>query len=382
MKALQLIFSSPRYFSPALLFATLNVVFGTWAIYIPRIKENIGISEGELGFAVFFIALGTLCTVGFVPKLVNRFGVGRLMVFAVMGYCISFIGPFAVNTYVLLCASLFVVGMFSGLMDVTMNTLVTEIEKEDGVHFMSVSHGFFSLGGMIGGGLGIFLIPILPSAFTHIITIVALMILINLFFIKNYRNIVAAPQVRETSFKLKSLRPLIGLGVIGILIMGAEGAIVDWSALYLEKVTLAAATLVGLGYTIFNGTMAFGRFFGDAVSARYGSRAIMLAGIAISSIGFGLILTTITWIAILGFALVGLGFSVVVPELFRYSGKLDGIASAEGVSFIAGTGFAGMLLGPVFLGFLAETFSLKSSFIALLCFSILAGIIASSLKRK
>ncbi len=382
MKALQLIFSSPRYFSPALLFATLNVVFGTWAIYIPRIKENIGISEGELGFAVFFIALGTLCTVGFVPKLVNRFGVGNLMVFAVMGYCISFIGPFAVNTYVLLCSSLFVVGVFSGLMDVTMNTLVTEIEKKDRVHFMSVSHGFFSLGGMIGGGLGIFMVPFMPNALTHLLIIVVLMIFTNLFFVKNYKNIVAAPQIREASFKLKSLRPLIGLGIIGILIMGAEGAIVDWSALYLEKVTLAATTLLGLGYTIFNATMAFGRFFGDSISASYGSRAIMLAGLVVSSLGFGLILTAITWVAILGFALVGLGFSVVVPELFRYSGKLDGIASAEGVSFIAGTGFAGMLLGPVFLGFLAETFSLKSSFIALLCFSILAGIIAAGLKRK
>ena len=382
MKALKLIASSRRYLSPAIIFATLNIVFGTWAIYIPRITKNLNVSEGELGFAVLFIAVGTLSMLPFIPRLINKYGVGKMTAIGVFAFCISFIGPFAVSGYVGLCVALFCVGACGGMLDVSMNTLVTEIEKKDGVHFMSAAHGFFSLGGMVGAGIGTFLMPVMPNALTHIIIISVIMILVNYLLIKNYIRIIAPVQEQESVFKLKNIRPLIGLGIIGVLIMASEGAIVDWSALYLEKVTLAAASLFGLGYTVFNAAMAFGRFYGDGISAKYGSKVILVTGASLATVGFALILTADIWTAIAGFGLVGLGFSVMVPELLRYSGNLPGVAAAEGVSFISGTGFTGMLLGPVFLGFLAETFSLKSSFIALLCFAVLAGLIALSLKRK
>ena len=382
MKALKLIASSRRYLSPAIIFATLNIVFGTWAIYIPRITKNLNVSEGELGFAVLFIAVGTLSMLPFIPRLINKYGVGKMTAIGVFAFCISFIGPFAVSGYVGLCVALFCVGACGGMLDVSMNTLVTEIEKKDGVHFMSAAHGFFSLGGMVGAGIGTFLMPVMPNALTHIIIISVIMILVNYLLIKNYIRIIAPVQEQESVFKLKNIRPLIGLGIIGVLIMASEGAIVDWSALYLEKVTLAAASLFGLGYTVFNAAMAFGRFYGDGISAKYGSKVILVTGASLATVGFALILTADIWTAIAGFGLVGVGFSVMVPELLRYSGNLPGVAAAEGVSFISGTGFTGMLLGPVFLGFLAETFSLKSSFIALLCFAVLAGLIALSLKRK
>tara|TARA_R110002020_G_scaffold293535_5_gene509119 strand:- start:38270 stop:39292 length:1023 start_codon:yes stop_codon:yes gene_type:complete len=340
------------------------------------------VSEGELGFAVLFIALGTLSMLPFIPRLINKYGVGKMTAVGVFAFCISFIAPFAVSGYVGLCIALFCVGACGGMLDVSMNTLVTEIEKKDGVHFMSAAHGFFSLGGMVGAGIGTFLMPVMPNALTHIIIISVIMIVVNYFLIKNYITIIAPVQEQESVFKLKNIRPLIGLGIIGVLIMASEGAIVDWSALYLEKVTLAAASLFGLGYTIFNAAMAFGRFYGDGISAKYGSKVILVTGASLAAVGFALVLTADIWTAIAGFGLVGLGFSVMVPELLRYSGNLPGVAAAEGVSFISGTGFTGMLLGPVFLGFLAETFSLKSSFIALLCFAVLAGLIALSLKRK
>lgn len=382
MNSLRLVFSNLRYFTPVFLFATLNILYGTWAIYIPKITAKLQLSEGELGFAVFFMALGTLCTIPFVPRFIKNIGLGKAVLFAVIGFCVLLIQPFLASTYMLLCASLFGVGIFSGLLDVTINTLVTEIERRDEVHFMSVSHGFFSLGGMLGAGLGSLLMPYIALPKWHIAGVSALLILINLFLCKHYFSIKAAAHEETSSFKLKNLRPLVGLALIGFLVMAAEGAIVDWSALYMEQVTLASAALAGLGYTIFNGTMAIGRFFGDAISASYGSRRIIIVGSFIAAIGFGIILSGSTIYALLGFGAVGLGLSIVVPELFRYSGNLKGIRAEEGISFIAGTGFVGLLLGPVFLGFLAETFSLKGSFIALLCFTALAGLIAVRLKRN
>ncbi|HCQ77647.1 MAG TPA: MFS transporter, partial [Leeuwenhoekiella sp.] len=325
MNSLRLVFSNLRYFTPVFLFATLNILYGTWAIYIPKITAKLQLSEGELGFAVFFMALGTLCTIPFVPRFIKNIGLGRAVLFAVIGFCVLIIQPFLASTYVLLCASLFGVGIFSGLLDVTINTLVTEIERRDEVHFMSVSHGFFSLGGMLGAGLGSLLMPYIALPKWHIAGVSALLILINLLLCKHYFSIKAAAHEETSSFKLKNLRPLVGLALIGFLVMAAEGAIVDWSALYMEQVTLASAALAGLGYTIFNGTMAIGRFFGDAISASYGSRLIIIVGSFIAAIGFGIILSGSTIYALLGFGAVGLGLSIVVPELFRYSGNLKGI---------------------------------------------------------
>ncbi|MDP5043521.1 MAG: MFS transporter [Leeuwenhoekiella sp.] len=359
----------------------MNIIFGTWAIYIPEITAKLQISEGKLGFAVFFMALGTLATIPFVPRIIKFLELGKAIMVAVSGFCIVFIGPFLAPTYVLLCVSLFAVGIFSGLMDVTINTLVTEIEKRDKVHFMSVSHGFFSLGGMLGAGIGTLLIPYIKLPWYHMAGVIVLMLIINFSMRKNYMHLKAEKEEDETRFKLKNLRPLVGLAIIGFLVMAAEGAIVDWSALYLEKVTFAAITLVGMGYTIFNGMMALGRFFGDSISSKYGSRLIMIAGCFTATLGFSLVLSAETSPALVGFGFVGLGLSLVVPELFRYSGNLKGINAAEGISFIAGTGFVGLLLGPVFLGFLAETFNLKGSFIALSLFTFLAGIVAITLKR-
>ena len=382
MTALRILFSSLRYFAPAFLFATLNILFGTWAIYIPKIIQGLAISEGELGFAVFFMALGTLCTIPFVPRIIKIFKLGRTTILAVLGFCLVFLGPFLAATFVQLCVSLFIVGIFSGLLDVSINTLVTEIEKRDKVHFMSVSHGFFSLGGMLGAGIGSLLLDAVQMPVYHAGVVVIAMLFINVLLCSNYVHIDAVKEEQEGSFKFKNLRPLMGLAVIGFLVMASEGAIVDWSALYLEKVTYASLALAGLGYTIFNGMMALGRFFGDSISARFGSRMILIAGCLTATLGFGLTLTAITSWALLGFGFVGVGLSLVVPELFRYSGNLKGIQAAEGISFIAGTGFVGLLIGPVFLGFLAETFNLKGSFIALMSFTAAAGLLAMSLKRK
>ena len=134
MKAVKLILSRRRYCSPAVLFATLNILFGTWAIYIPRITKRLDVSEGELGFAVLFIALGTLSMLPFIPKLINKYGVGKMSAVGVIAFCLSFVGPFAANSYVVLCATLYIIGACGGMLDVAMNTLITEIEKADEVH--------------------------------------------------------------------------------------------------------------------------------------------------------------------------------------------------------------------------------------------------------
>lgn len=137
-----------------------------------------------------------------------------------------------------------------------------------------------------------------------------------------------------------------------------------------------------MGFLGFQITMTLGRFLGDGISSRIGSVRMVTLGIVLAMAGYGLVLTTNTYLAIFGFALCGLGFSVIVPEMFRIGGRVKGIDSSQGVSFIAGTGYAGFLVAPPILGYLAESASLVLSFIVLLGSALLVLVVTFQLGRK
>lgn len=381
MKSLRLILSNPRYFAPAFVFASLNIWFGTWAIYIPAVKEKLQINKAELGVAIFFLSLGVFTVFPIASKIINRLKVGRATWIGVVMSSIFALFPLLVPNYYLLCASLFLFGASNGFLDISMNTLVTEIEKEDRQNFMSAMHGFFSLGGVIVG-LGSLLVPIIDNPPLHMLLTVLLVFLVNLAFRKRYLHIVAAA-IEKEPFSLKLFKPLLLLGVISFVSMGSEGAIVDWSGLYLKEVTLAPEALIGAGFLAFSSAMTLGRFLGDGISQRIGSIKIVALGALVAIVGYISVLSGNTLLAIIGFALNGLGFSVMVPELFRIGGNVKGVESSQSVAFIAGSGYSGFLIGPVILGFLAEEFTLKTSFWALLgCAAmIFVAIFAMSRKR-
>ncbi|MEM9363822.1 MAG: MFS transporter [Bacteroidota bacterium] len=380
MKSLQLIFSNPRYFAPAWVFASLNILFGTWAIYIPSVKEKLDISKADLGIALFCLSLGVFTIFPLASTIINRLGVGKVTWYGVFSSSVAALFPLLAPNYYVLMASLFVFGATNGLTDIAMNTLVTEIEKEDKQNFMSAAHGFFSLGGVIAG-LGSFLILWINNPFLHMVSIVAIVFLMNLSLKKNYFNITAA-LIEKEAFSLKLFKPLLLLGIIGFVAMGSEGAIVDWSGLYLKEVALAPEVLIGSGFLAFSIAMTLGRFLGDGISEKIGSIKIVTLGASIAILGYILVLTGSIFWAIVGFALNGLGFSVIVPELFRIGGNVKGVDSAQGVSFIAGTGYAGFLLGPVILGFIAEKGGLRYTFFVLLGVAILVLMVSQVLTRK
>ena len=380
MNSLRLILSNPRYFGPAWVFASLNILFGTWAIYIPSVKEKLGIDKADLGIAIFFLSLGVFTIFPIAAKIINKVGVGRATFFGLLFSSISALTPLLAPNYYSLMVSLFLFGACNGFTDIAMNTLVTEVEKEDKQKFMSAAHGFFSLGGVLAG-LGSFLMVTIGNPPLHMLVAVLLVVTVNAIFFRRYYNITAAPVDKEP-FSLKLFKPLLILGIVSFLAMGSEGAIVDWSGLYLKEISLAPETLWGAGFLGFQITMTLGRFLGDAISTRIGSVKMVALGALVAILGYILVLTTTTYVAIAGFALSGLGFSVMVPELFRIGGNVKGIDSSQGVSFIAGLGYTGFLMAPPILGFIAKSSSLVSCFYVLLCCGCLILVATSVLKRK
>jgi MFS family permease len=384
MNSLKLILTNIKYFAVVWVFSSLNFIVGTWVLYIPYVKNKLTLDDAQIGFALFCLALGVLTFLPLVPYLSNKLRLGRLTFFAIVAFAIAFIFPVLMPNYVLLCVSLFIVGIFSGITDIAMNALVSEIEKKDAVNIMSAAHGFFSLGGVLGATLGSVFMPIFHLPAYHMIAVTILIILINIGFVKHYFSISETQYSKEkNSYSFKKIKPLFGIAIIGFVIMGSEGAIEHWSSLYLiEVVKITQQNLAGIGFIVFSVMMTIGRFFGDSISAKIGSIKIILLGCTFAIIGYCGILTGQFIITILGYGVLGLGLSVIIPELFRIAGTAKGIRPSIGISMVSGVGFVGFLLGPVVLGYISHIYHLKISFFILLLLTFLALFIANRQLRK
>lgn len=368
MQSLVLILSRYRYFAPAWVFSSLNILVSTWVLYIPSIRTKLDLNDGQVGIALFCFASGTLAMVPFASKIIKIVGLGKSTFLGIVLFSILFLFPLVANSYFLLCISIFCVGLFACLTDVAMNALVSEIESKDNVHIMSASHGFFSLGGVIGAGIGTLIITYFELPVYHMLFAAVFVVISNIFLMRYYINIEGNKVEREKNkFDVKLLRPLMGLTIIGFLIMGSEGSVEHWSKLYLlDIVQVSTDKIAGYGFVAFSITMTIGRFLGDAISKRFGARNLIIGGCMIAVIGLLGILYAQFIMTLVGFALVGLGFSVVIPELFRLAGKSKGVSPSEGISFVAGFGYVGFLVSPAFLGWLSKQYDLSVSFTAIL----------------
>ena len=380
MSSLGLILSNRRYWAPAYAFMCLNLIYGTWAIYIPTIKETIGINKSELGLAIFAMALGNFFILALAPKINDVLVCGKSTKLGLLALCVFGVGPYLAHSYITLCITLFLVGAAQGFLDVSMNATVSQIEKDDKVTLMAAMHGFFSLGGVVAG-LGTFLIPILNAPVVHSLLIVTLIAIPNYSLSKQYES-VTAPITKGSKKPSNALRPLILLGFISLVAMGSEGAIVDWSGLYLEEIVKVNTAWIGAGFLVFSITMTLGRFLGDGLSTQLGSEKVLILGLLTSIIGYLGVLTADSTFSVIGFAIIGAGLSVLVPELFRMAGKQDQIPSSKAIAIVAGFGYSGFLTGPVILGITAETYGLTTSYYGLTSAALIIGLLAIYLSIK
>ncbi|MFN8208984.1 MAG: MFS transporter [Bacteroidales bacterium] len=376
MVSLRIFLTSRKYFATAFLYACFSLIFSTWVTYIPHISSKLNITEGKIGQAIFFSGLGAFFMIRISRHIAEKVGVGRYTYISLVAYCISFFGMFMAWDYTTLCISLFVFGMAGSNYAISLNSLLATIEKQDGVYIMTGSHGFWSIGGMIGSATGGFMAALLDHPLLHVGLVVFIILAVQTALRSQYVHRVADRPAREEK-STGSKAPLLLIAVIGLVVMVSEGAIADWSALYLKKIIHLNIGYIGFGYSLFSLAMMIGRFTGDTLSQRLGSwRLISLASL-LALVGFGLVLVLHPAFSLIGFFVIGLGFSVIVPEVYRLASRLEGIHTAYGVSFIAATTNIGFLVGPVLLGFIAEMDSLHLSFMVLTGWVSLAFIISS-----
>lgn len=375
MDSVKIFYQNKKYFASAFLFTCFSLIFSTWVTYIPHIAEKLDITEGKIGQAIFFAALGAFFMIRICRLVIDKVGVGRYTYFALISYCICFFGPFLAFDYVSFCASLFIFGMAGSSFAISLNSLTATIEKQDGIFVMSASHGFWSIGGMIGAATGSYIAALVQNPVLHI-SVLVLIILIIETRLKSYYYFRKGEHGLPVKQRSKHFKPLILIALTGLVIMVSEGAIADWSALYLKKIIQLDLKYIGFGYAAFAFAMMIGRFSGDSLSKKLGSWRLISIAIVIGIAGFLLVLIIHPIVSIVGFFVVGLGFSVVVPEVYRLASNVEGIKTADSVSFVAATTNIGFMLGPVFLGYVAELKSLHLSFMVLTAFASVAFFIA------
>jgi MFS family permease len=383
MISIKIFFQQKKYFASAFLYACFSLIFSTWVTYIPYIADKIKITEGRIGQAIFFSALGAFFMIRFCKYIIEKVGVGRYTFIALVIYSISFFGPFLAFNYVTLCVSLFIFGMASSSYAISLNSLIATIEKQDKVYIMSGSHGFWSIGGVIGSATGSFFAALLNNPILHVLVLVVILISMQAYLRSQYSfRIAEHVNTEKHKSNYTTLKPLFIIALVGLIIMVSEGAIADWSALYLKKIIHINLKYLGFGYSAFAFAMMLGRFTGDSLSRKLGSWKLINYSSLLSLLGFILVLIINPIVSIAGFFVVGLGFSVIVPEVYRLASNVKSINTADGVSFIAATTNIGFLVGPVFLGFIAELRSLHLSFIVLSIFVSSAFFVAFIKNRR
>lgn len=382
MKSLRLILTDPFYFAPVWVFASINILVGTWVLYIPHIKTNFQLNDSEVGIALFSLAVGLLISFPFVPFINQKIGVGRSTCIGIILYSLCINIPFWAGSYLVLCLGLGIAGVFVGITDISMNALIAKIENDRKDHIMSTAHGFYSLGGFVGASIGSFLMIYITDPRLHMILIAIILIASNLFLFKYYFTIQETELTKEeTKQSFKSLKPLIGLAIVGFIIMTNEGAIEHWSNLFLVDIIQTSENKAGLGFIAFSLCMTIGRFLGDNISKRIGSIQIILIASFIAVFGYIGVFTTSLTLSIIGFGVIGLGLSVIVPEVYRLAGNFKGVRPSQAIAFVSGVGFAGFLLGPLILGLISDWSNLVWSF-GFLFILILISILITVFKLK
>jgi fucose permease len=347
-------------------FLACGITVGAWASQLPRLKETLGMSDASLSFVVLAFACGSIPVMPLAGALVARWGGARTIAAAsICSAAGTLMLGLAGNFHGLLLAAL-LAGSAIGALDVSMNAHATAVELAFGRPIMSSIHGWFSLGGLVGAGCGGLLteqaVPIVGILGSSGATVLFAGVLGAPFLT------VAAHGRGSAGFAVPR-RPVLVIGLLCLIAFLIEGAVVDWSGVYLRDVSHASLGISAAGFAGFSVSMAVGRFTGDAVVRRLGGPAVMMVSGCLAAAGIGLALTLpYPATATLGFLAAGMGMANVVPLLFSAAGRVPGIPPAAGVAMAATMGYGAFLTGPPLIGFLAEALGLRlAMLVPLLC---------------
>ena len=346
-------FTKPRA-AVSLLFLMNGFCIGSWAPKIPEFAERLQLSKFELGLMILVFGVGSLVMMPLAGAQIAGRG-SKIVVKALAVLLVPMLLAMTLVESVWTAAiAIFLFGGFIGAMDVAMNANAVSVEKSMRRAIMSSCHAFWSLGGLLGAAIGGFLISHW-GFLGHAGVATAL----SMLFLAAAWPMILGDQPHPDEAKPKARLPMVPLpwllGLMALFSMMPEGAVLDWSALYLSQEKAASVTLSGFGFAAFSLTMAAMRFAGDLVRDRLGAVRTLRVCTVFAIVGMVIAaLAPNAELAIVGFALCGIGISNMVPIAFSAAGNIPGLQPGIGISVVTTMGYSGMLVAPSAIGFAAE----------------------------
>lgn len=382
---ISLSFPTQRYYriGVSVFFFIQGLTFATWASRIPDIKNMLQLSDAALGGVLFALPVGQLTAMGLSGYLVSRFGSKNTLTIAACLYPAGMVMLGTVGSVWQLSMALFFFGIAGNLSNISVNTQGVGVERLYRRSIMASFHGVWSLAGLMGGIIGAFMVADHIPPFAHFCIIYG----ITFFLMLVARKYVLPRDAQPASTEKKKIfvkpdRYIVILGIIAFACMICEGTMFDWSGIYFEKVVHAPANYTRLGYIAFMFTMTAGRFTADWMITQFGIERILKAsGIFILS---GMLIATAfptVVAATIGFLLVGIGTSSVVPMVYSLAGKSKTMLPGVALAAVSSIGFLGFLIGPPIIGFISEATNLRFSFALIAILGLGTTIMAGKAKQ-
>jgi MFS family permease len=357
----------------------MGLTAGVWMARVPAIKAQAHLSDGTLGVALFAVPAGLVIGAVVAERLVDRVGSARLAWAFGVGSCLASITPGFARSLPELMVALLGVGVTGGTLDVAQNAQGVRVEAAYGRPVMTSLHAGYSFGAiagaLIGGGFAWAGVGPLPSLAAAGLAGAAVDVAAGRWLLPGKRAAgspagsasPAAPAPPVSPIGTPSTRQVrrlvIALGVLAICGLAGEGAVGDWSAVYLRDNLATAAGFAALGFAAFSVTMTIGRAVGDRLISRYGPVRVVRHGGLIAAAGLaGGLASGNPYAAVAGFAVFGAGMSVVVPQVFAAGGRANPARPGSGLARVVGLGYVGMTAGPAVIGAVASRVGLHLAF--------------------
>lgn len=361
------------------LFFCSGLAFASWGVHIPTIKDRFGLSEGALSMAMLAAAVGAILAMPYVGRVSARLGSAKTSLLSGVLLALGLLLILVMPSFLSLLVCLLFFGAVMAGLDVAMNAQAALVETALGKPIMSSMHGLFSLGGLAGAALGGAWLALDGAPLHHLIAVAiftALCCLLAWPYLLPDAPHVASDDTHSRQHLDAHLRLL---GLLAFLGLVAEGAMYDWSTVYMRDYAHASTAWVSAGYATFSTGMALGRFGGDRVRAALGNIRVLRWSGTLCVMGIFLsILLPLPFVSALGFALVGFGTSNMMPVLFSAAAAVKGMPPAQAIAAMARVAYIGLLVGPVLIGAVAQHAGLR---VALVTIALSAALVTARARK-
>jgi MFS family permease len=341
----------------ATLFFILGAGFGSWAVRIPDVQHRLHLSAGQLGSCLLAVAVGSMVGMPMADVIGRRLDSSRAAPMAAVAFALAVGMPAVAEGMRSLILALLMLGFGNGMLGVLINIQAVRLERHWGKPILTTFHAVCSGGGLVGSLSASVAAEARITPAVHLGVVAVILVILALMA---NPFLVPADTLPSTNRFPRFSVMALPLGFLTFCDLFCEGAVSDWSAVYLHTSVHVKTALTGIGYACFTVAMATGRMTGDPLSMRFGPRRLVLVAGALAFTGAAIALLSRTILpAATGFAILGLGLSVVFPRAISAAGRQGDAHAEPAVAAVSTIGYFGFLVGPPLVGYLAQTTSLS-----------------------